>query len=147
MRKRKQIQQPDIFLTIDQDGQRCLVFCEAKDRTEVKSRDHLIGFDRPDHHIVAKFGSGKSHVVSAAVNNALREWFLPPPPRPPRFAELFLYLVPLRLRETIIGDLAEEFTADLIPKYGLSTARCLYCGQVLTEILRAILDIARGRSG
>jgi len=56
------------------------------------------------------------------------------PSSPPRAAKFILLLVPKRHREHLIGDLEEEYTAMLLPEYGVRRARIWYWWQVAISI-------------
>ena len=58
---------------------------------------------------------------------------------PPRLAELFLLLVPIRQREHLLGDLEEEFRTVTVPRHGARIAAFLYAWQVMVELVRAII--------
>lgn len=53
---------------------------------------------------------------------------------PPVSAKFLLLLLPRRYRETLIGDLEEEFTLIVLPQYGVRRARYWYWWQVLVSI-------------
>ena len=57
------------------------------------------------------------------------------PGAPPRWAEALLErLLPERVRETIVGDLREEFIESVLPREGRFRARFWYFRQVVSFI-------------
>lgn len=59
---------------------------------------------------------------------------------PPKSAEFLLHLIlPKSLRETLLGDLEEEFRGVILPKFGHQRARWWYWAQVTRSILPLIL--------
>ena len=58
------------------------------------------------------------------------------PPEPSRLAEMLLYLMlPKHFREHLPGDLEEEFTTIILPKFGARYAKLWYWWQVIRSIL------------
>lgn len=58
------------------------------------------------------------------------------PMEPPRSAEALLYFfLPQRDRDTVPGDLVEEYVTIIFPKFGLRFARAWYWKQVLCSVL------------
>ncbi|HLQ24958.1 MAG TPA: hypothetical protein VK138_03665 [Acidiferrobacterales bacterium] len=55
--------------------------------------------------------------------------------QPPMSAEKLLYLaLPKRLRDSLIGDLEEEFTTQILPKFGPSFAKVWYWKQAAWSV-------------
>jgi hypothetical protein len=54
---------------------------------------------------------------------------------PPRLADLLISLIPLKHRETLAGDLEEDYWTRFIPRHGLRMARVLYCVQAIYAFL------------
>ncbi len=65
-------------------------------------------------------------------------------PSPPPSFEFLLFLLPIRQRDHVIGDLEEEFRSVTVPKYGRRLASILYAWQVLIEITRGVIAGVRG---
>jgi hypothetical protein len=63
---------------------------------------------------------------------------------PPRFFEFLLFLIPIRQRDHVAGDLEEEYRSVTVPKYGKRLASTIYAWQVSIEITRAVITGARG---
>lgn len=60
---------------------------------------------------------------------------------PPRQAEFLLHLLlPKPMRESLIGDLAEEFSTSIIPKFGRRRASLWYWTQVGFSICTVLAD-------
>lgn len=58
------------------------------------------------------------------------------PPTPPQRATKFLYFfLPNRLRENVIGDLAEEFSEKMLPKLGPTGARWWFWKEAIFAIV------------
>jgi hypothetical protein len=54
---------------------------------------------------------------------------------PPRWSEYVLYLIlPKEERETVPGDLVEEYRAVILPKFGATAARMWFVKQTLSSI-------------
>lgn len=66
---------------------------------------------------------------------------------PPALAQFLLALVPVRHRETMLGDLEEEYWTRLVPKYGFRKARFWYWVQASYEIGGFITRILAGIAG
>jgi hypothetical protein len=59
--------------------------------------------------------------------------------QPPRWAEYLLAMVVERdQRSAICGDLAEEFTIEILPKFGPRAARLWYVRQVLSSVMPVV---------
>jgi hypothetical protein len=57
------------------------------------------------------------------------------PPPPPATAErLACYLLPKRQRETILGDLEEDYRTTFLPKFGPQEARRMYWSQFIRSV-------------
>lgn len=88
------------------------------------------------HEIVASHfkttGSQQSSEFDLDIAVSVRK---PEPVPPPRKAELVLrFLLPKDARESLLGDLEEEFRTIMVPKYGLRTAKVWYWKQVAASV-------------
>lgn len=72
----------------------------------------------------AKFGVGKSHTLMRVDQE---------PPQSARF--ILLCLCPRSTRETLLGDLEEEYRTLIIPKVGARKARMWYWYQVASSVV------------
>jgi Kef-type K+ transport system membrane component KefB len=55
--------------------------------------------------------------------------------RPPRLAKFLLLLIPRRNRESLLGDLEEEYVTIAFPEYGARLARLWYWWQVVASVM------------
>lgn len=62
---------------------------------------------------------------------------------PPAWVTFLLLLLPLKSRDSLVGDLQEEYTTVVLPKYGWGWAVFWYCTQVFSEIASAFFRLLR----
>jgi hypothetical protein len=55
--------------------------------------------------------------------------------KPPAGAEYFLLLLPRKYRESLLGDLEEEYRSMVLPRYGPFWAKVYYWVQVFSSFL------------
>ena len=58
---------------------------------------------------------------------------------PPQSAErLLCYLLPMHRRDEILGDLAEDYRTNFLPKYGLREARRMYWSNFIRSVATTV---------
>jgi ABC-type Mn2+/Zn2+ transport system ATPase subunit len=96
--------------------------------------------------VEGKFGAGKSHVFPRALfegkSNQNLYAFLSVPNhgsaaadrqilKPPKVAEFFMLLLPMKYRESLIGDAEEEYWTRSLPRFGARKARLIFWIQAI----------------